>query len=74
MKKFEAGQTVTTRSNCDYDCTFSAKIISRTEKTVLIDCEHIKGKRCKVYKTYDGQAEYFLPFGNYSMAPMMEAK
>jgi hypothetical protein len=70
MTKFKPGQKLSTRSTCDYDCIFSAKVISRTEKTITIrvDGENIT-RRVQVH----ADSEIVYPFGKYSMAPIFRA-
>ena len=71
-KTIEAGQTITARSICDYNCIFSAKVISRKGNfvTLSMDGEEI---RKKVKTNYNGE-EYVMALGNYSMAPSFTFK
>ena len=67
---FEVGKTYTTRSIGDHDCIISVTIEKRTAKTV-------SGKVHGELKTfriglYEG-AEFFRPWGSYSMAPTISA-
>lgn len=72
MKKFIVGNTYTTRSACDYDCIFSFKVVARTDKSITIVGDLIdKPTRKKIY-TY-GPEESALPYGSYSMAPVITA-
>jgi biotin synthase-related radical SAM superfamily protein len=68
MKHFTENQITTTRSICDSACTFSARVIKRTAKSLLllIDGEQ---KRVKIQHDQDGN-EYCFPFGRFSMAPI----
>lgn len=70
MIKFEANKTYQFRSICDADCVQKIMIVSRTAKTVVA---HIDGKQ-KAYrvKELDG-AEAIMPWGSYSMAPILRA-
>jgi len=68
--RFEVGKTYTTRSACDYNCIFEAKVIKKTAKTVTVETNE-GVKRCKVHEYRDEQ--FFYPFGQYSMAPVMKA-
>lgn len=68
--RFEVGKTYQTRSICDHDCIFAYTILARTEKSVTIK---VNGQRVRRgLKMYDG-AEYFMPLGSYSMAPIVRA-
>lgn len=66
----EAGQTLTTRSACNYDCIFKCEVLTRKWQFVTVRVEG-REKRCKVH-VYDG-AEFIKPMGNYSMAPIFRA-
>jgi len=75
MVKFEAGKEYFCTSACDHTCKWVFKVISRTEKTVKIQQvsnhpEEIVSRRIKD----DGNSEYILPFGSYSMAPVLNAE
>jgi hypothetical protein len=70
---FAVGQNISARSLCDYDCLYTAKVISLSDKMVTVEFEDGKTKRCKIYKGYDG-VDYCMPFGHYSMAPMFHAE
>lgn len=72
MTKFQVGQTYATRSICDHDCIFSFTILARTEKTVTTKV-HGKTVRRGLSTNWDGTAEAFKPFGNYSMAAIISA-
>ena len=66
---FEVGTTYSTRSICDYDCIISVTIASRTKCFVTTT----DGKRFKVGTTYSTGSESVMPWGSYSMAPMITA-
>lgn len=70
MKQFEVGKQYATRSAGDHNCIFAFTIVARTEKTVTI-CQDGKTVRRGI-SIYDG-CEQFLPFGRYSMAPVVGA-
>lgn len=73
IKKFQVGQTITSRSVCDSNCIFSLEIISRTEKTATVKIKGEKElKRCKIHLS-DG-VEKMYALGSYSMAPVFSAK
>ena len=70
MKPFIVGKTYQSRSIGDSNCVFTAQIVKRTPKTVtaIVDREQ-KNFRVDVYEG----VEFFRPFGNYSMAPIIRA-
>ena len=70
MIKFEVNKKYWTRSACDHDCIFTMEVISRTEKTIKADVDGaVKTLRIKT----DSRGEYVLPYGRYSMCPVIEA-
>lgn len=74
--KFAPGDVLTTRSICNHDCIYSATIISRTAKSVMVDLGPGHGgivRRGLTVDPYTGN-EYFHPYGRYSMAPSFRAK
>ena len=75
MKKFEIGRTYTTRSACDSNCIISITVTARTTATITVsENGEIKklriNKKCSEYRN----AETVLPWGQYSMAPMISAE
>jgi len=72
MKTFEIGKTYTTSSICDHNCIYSATVVARTPKTIKATI-HGKVKSFRVAPNWDGSAESFKPFGNYSMCPVIHA-
>lgn len=72
MKRFEIGNTYSTRSACDYDCVFSYKVIARTDKSVTIIGDLVDKPTRKKIRVY-GEQESFMPLGSYSMAPVISA-
>lgn len=62
-------QTFSTRSIGDSSVVFTINMISRTEKTAMIETDPGVVKRCKIYKCRD-QKEYVMPYGQFSMAPI----
>jgi uncharacterized membrane protein YecN with MAPEG domain len=73
MKKFTVGNTYTTRSACDHDCIFSFKVISRTDKSIVITGDLIDKPTRKKVRVY-GDEESFMPYGSFSMAPVVSAR
>ncbi len=67
---FTVGETVSTRSIGDHNCIFRFTVTARTAKFVTLD---------DGYDTYrvgikaSGGLEYAMPYGNYSMAPVVYA-
>lgn len=76
MKKFEIGKTYTTRSACDHNCVLKYTITARTASTVTATDERGQSARFRISKKYSEyrDAETFLPWGAYSMAPMISAE
>lgn len=78
MKKiitFKVGETYACRSVCDHECIFSAKVISRTAKTITFEDKSRGVFSCRVNKyltDLDG-CETLFPYGKYSMAPIFRA-
>jgi hypothetical protein len=67
---FVAGKKYSARSICDHDHIIQVTIERRTPKTVIAT---VRGKR-KMFRIgeYDG-VEFIRPWGNYSMAPIINA-
>jgi hypothetical protein len=61
------GTTLTARSICDYNCIFSAQIISRTKSMATVKAMG-KVSKCKIYT--DERGEFIFALGKYSMAPI----
>jgi hypothetical protein len=72
IRKFETGKTYTARSACDHNCIYSFTIVSRTAKTITVDGMYGVQRR-GVKLDWRGEAETCLPFGSYSMAPLITA-
>lgn len=66
----KAGQTLTARSICDYECVFTAEIIERKGNFATVKAEGAT-RRVKIYNNGDGEFIYAL--GKYSMAPIFRA-
>ena len=68
-KTFKAGQELSTRSACDYNCKYWGTVISRTAKRVKIDLGlHYGIVTVGIIIDRDGN-ERCYPHGRYSMAP-----
>ena len=76
MKQFEIGKTYTTTSIGNSDCIISILIKARTAQTVTVIDKHGEEKKLRINKKYSEyrQAETVLPWGCYSMAPMISAE
>lgn len=70
MKRFEPGKTYSTRSLCDYDCVFRYHVVSRSEKSIVIESRGQQTRR-KVWVSDDVEACF--PEGKYSMCPCIFA-
>lgn len=70
MIKFHVGKTYAAPSPCDSKCTFSFTILKRSAKSVTIE---VRGKRVRRLLKAGDRAEWFRPFGNYSMAATIYA-
>lgn len=69
---FQVGQTLTARSAGDHNCIWRFEVIKRTAKfvTLLRDNGH-DGETLRVGIKTDDLGEWALPFGTYSMAPVV---
>jgi hypothetical protein len=70
MKTIKAGQTLTSRSICDYNCIFKLEVISVSPKMAVINFQN---KTRKVKINIDADGNQFLKPDNYSMAPTFKA-
>ena len=71
QKKFVKDQVLETRSLCDYNSLYTATVVSRTDKMVVILFRGEK-KRCKIHLDAEG-VEFIFPLGRYSMSPTFRA-
>lgn len=74
MKKFEIGKIYTVGSICNSQCVWRFTVISRTAQTITFtDGEEIR--KCKINKMLSEHrgSETVLPFGKYSMCPILSA-
>lgn len=65
---FEVGKTYWTRSVCDSECIITITVAKRTAKFLTTT----EGKRLGISSWEDG-VEYVMPWGAYSMAPIISA-
>ena len=70
MNRFKVHMTYETRSICDHNCIFSFTITRRTEKSVWVE---VRGELVRRSITVHDGVETFMPFGSYSMAPIVSA-
>ena len=66
----KAGQTLTARSVCDYDCVFRAEILERRGAFVTVK---VAGDTRRVKVRNNGEGEFILAMGRFSMAPIFRA-
>lgn len=70
--QFQVGKTYTTRSACDYDCIFSFTVVARTDKSITITGDLLDKPTRKKIRVYS-DSESVMPYGSYSMAPVITA-
>jgi hypothetical protein len=71
IKKFEVGETYSCNSVCDSDCWWHFKIVKRSAKSIWTEIDgEVKCRRISIYR----ESETFMPFGSYSMAPIVRAE
>jgi len=70
--KFIVGKSYTARSACDSNCMFKMRIVSRTDKTAMVQHDDVV-RRYKIHKRPWNQCES-ISMGSYSMAPSWYAK
>lgn len=74
MTKFEIGKSYTHGWIGDSELFTTWEVIARTEKTITIkNGDEIR--KCRINKLFSehNKAETILPFGNYSMCPILRA-
>jgi hypothetical protein len=67
----KAGQTLTARSACDYECIFTAEVLERKGAFVTVKAQGNTRRRVKVMNLGDG--EFIYAMGKYSMCPIFRA-
>lgn len=75
IKQFKVGKSYSMRSVCDYNCTWTYKVVNRTACTVILKDEYGKKTTCRINKklTEYSKAECVLPLGSFSMNPILRA-
>jgi len=68
---FQVGTTYTTRFACNSETVIGFKVIRRTAKFITV--EDNRGEVARVGVKTDGEGEWALPTGTYSMAPTIRA-
>ena len=66
----QAGQRLTARSVCDYECIFTADVLDRKGAFATVKAQG-STRRVKVFT--DDSGEYIFALGRYSMAPVFRA-
>lgn len=67
----KAGQTLTARSTCDWDCVFRVTVTARKGSFATVKVMGSE-KRVKINRDSDGN-EYVYAMGKHSMAPVFRA-
>ena len=81
MKQFAVGKFYEMRSACDHECIWRYQVVSRTKYVITLQRVNKDGEpygstqRCRITKglTVLRGAESVMPFGRYSMAPVLSA-
>ena len=68
---FTVGETVATRSACDWSCIFRFTVVARTDRFVTF-AYHGTTKRVGIKVDAEGR-EYAYPLGRYAMASIVRA-
>lgn len=76
MKQFEIGKTYATTSICNSNCKIALTVTGRTKATITVIDSDGEIKKLRISKKYSvyRDAETVLPWGNYSMCPMISAE
>lgn len=75
MKQFEIGKTYETHSICDTNCIIRIEVIARTAQTITVkEVDEVKRLRIIKKASECRKAETVMPWGQYSMAPMISAE
>lgn len=69
---FEVGKEYIMHSPCDWDCLWKYEVINRTAKTITLQDEYGKIKKCRT-SIFMG-VESCKPLGSYSMSPILSAE
>jgi hypothetical protein len=74
LKTFEVGSIYSCRSAGDSDCVWRFVVTGRTDKTVTLIDDDLNTLRRRVSPSWDKTRETVMPFGSYSMAPVLHAE
>ena len=74
LKTFEVGAIYSCRSAGDSDCVWRFVVANRTDKTVTLIDDELNVVRRRVSPSWDKTRETVMPFGSYSMAPVLLAE
>ena len=70
MVRFKPGQSYWARSVCDHDCIITVTVESRTRCYITTT----EGKRLRVVTEEGPGCENVMPWGRYSMSPLIRAE
>jgi hypothetical protein len=68
---FEVGNTYSARSACDSNCVYEWTVTKRTAKFITVETKY--GDLARVGVKVSNGCEQALPFGDYSMSPVIFA-
>lgn len=71
--RFKVGQTVTARSACDSECVFVWTVTARSARFVTFTDDTGRDARVGVKVDAHTGAEWAMPQGSFSMAPVVRA-
>lgn len=74
MIKFEVGKDYSMRSACYHDCVWTYRVIARTARTVTLEDDKGRVKKCHIRTCDQSYSEAVYPLGNYSMCPVLRAE
>jgi len=72
IQSFQVGHLVSATSVCDHECVWTFEVVARTAKFVTLRNVRTDETYRVGVKVSDGE-EWTLPFGSYSMAPIVRA-
>ena len=71
-KTFEVGNTYSARSACDHTAVWTWTVVKRSAKFLTLEASD--GKNVRVGVKVSNGAEWALPMGSFSMAPVIRAE
>jgi hypothetical protein len=69
-KTFQIGLTYTDTAACDHGVVYSFTVVSRTEKSIVV--EH-RGEKTRRSVKMDNGVEFCFPMGKFSLCPVITA-